>query len=226
MINFNDSPKVIAWKKAIEQTGCTIHSIDPLKVLHKGNRDVLFALIKADISAPDGQKLLPYVFIRGDAVIVVPLIRNSDTGEERFLMVEQRRVANGDIALEFPAGMLDHLVDSPRKVAVRELEEETGVRITEEDIHSLVEKPLYSSPGASDEAIYFYGCIIEMNNEQFQSLEGRLTGDISEQEHIRVTLKSREEVLPAISSVQVYLAFDLFDRFYRHSGKKNVRDNI
>ncbi|MFW5774974.1 MAG: NUDIX hydrolase [Chitinivibrionales bacterium] len=217
MTNLDDSPKIRAWKKAIEQSGCTIHDIEPLKVLHKRSGDVLFALLKADITAADGEKLLPYVFIRGDAVIVVTLVRNTDTGEERYLMVEQRRVANGHVALEFPAGMLDHLVDSPRQVAVRELEEETGVRITEDDLHDLTDRPLYSSPGASDEALYFYGCVIDMNSTRFDELEGRLAGDSSEQEHIRVTLKSREEALPVVSSVQVFLAFDLFNRFYNQS---------
>jgi 8-oxo-dGTP pyrophosphatase MutT (NUDIX family) len=220
MSNFEDELKVIAWKKALQDSGCTIHAVDPLQLLHKGNGELLFALLKADISAADGQKLLPYVFIRGDAVIVVPLVKNSDTGEQRFLMVEQHRVANGAVSLEFPAGMLDHLIDNPAEVAKRELFEETGVAVTDNDLFALCEKPLYSSPGASDEAIHFMGCLIEMKNEDFLQLEGKLTGEASENEHIRVTLKTRKQALPSVTSVQVHLAFYLFDRFILNAGSE------
>lgn len=215
MNDLNDSPKVIAWKRAVEANGCTIHSIEALKVLRKRNGDLLFALLEAEITADDGEKLLPYVFLRGDAVVVVPLVRNTDTGERCFVMVEQRRVANGEIALEFPAGMLDQLVNDPKQVAVKELLEETGLAVSEESLHALTRRPLFSSPGASDEAVHFYGCVIDVDDREFKSLEGRTAGDKSEQEHIRVTLRTFDQVLPDVTSVQVYLAFDLFNRFYQ-----------
>jgi DNA-binding NtrC family response regulator len=45
------------------------------------------------------------VVVRGNACVIVPLLANSDTGEEKYLMIYQRRSGNGRLSLEFPAGM-------------------------------------------------------------------------------------------------------------------------
>ncbi len=115
--------------ETVLDAGCSINKLVPLSLLYKKNGELLFALCEADVTDPQGNKLPRYIFIRGHAVIVVPLVKNRDTGEERFLMIRQRRIGNGGNNLEFPAGMLDREVNAARAVAVRELSEETGLDV-------------------------------------------------------------------------------------------------
>lgn len=214
-----ESPKYIEWKKRLENAGCTVNNIEILFERHKPNGELLFALLNVDAITPDNRKLLPILFLRGDASIIVPLIKNRDTGEERFLMILQRRIASGEENLEFPAGMMDLDIDKPMGTAVIELEEETGVKIDIDSVFSLSEKPLLSSPGASDEAIHYFGTIIEMDDKDFNSLEGRIKGLASENEHIKVTLQKRETAEPQMHSLQARLGFYLFEEYIkkRHS---------
>lgn len=205
-LNFSE-PKLKNWKNSLEKAGCTIHSVTPLSVQTKGNGELLFAYISADVTSPEGYKLLPIIFIRGDAVIVVPEITNKDTQETRLLMVEQRRIASGELHLEFPAGMLDRDVHSPASVAIKELFEETGLPLDESRLIPLSKKPLFSSPGASDEKIWFFGTSVELSNEEFIDLDNRICGAHDENEHIITRLVSEERFLKENVSAQALLGF-------------------
>ena len=141
------------------------------------------------------------------------VLRNSETREERFLMVRQRRTGNGSLSLEFPAGMLDADVDNPRGVAARELAEETGIDVAEGELFPLINKKLYSSAGASDEAIFYFGCIRELDAKEFEKIAGRKGGNPEEGEHISVVLMTREDAEKEATSLQVMLGFYLFETY-------------
>ena len=221
--SLDNDPKIRAWKKLVTESGCTIQKIEPVSLLYKKNGELLFALLDTDIRSPEGYKLPHIVFIRGDACLIVTLVRNRDTGEERFLMVRQRRVGNGSYSLEFPAGMLDKDVDDPIGVAARELTEETGIKVATNDLFPLCDRKLFSSVGASDEGIYYYGCIMELDDAAWRSLaegsKGREAGNPSEEEHISVALMSRKEAEKEATSLQVHLGFYLFEA-YRSKGPR------
>ena len=219
--DFLQEPKIVAWKKSLTDNGCTINKIEPLNIYVRPKGELLFALLKADITGPDGYKIPPVIFLRGHACIIVPLLINKETGEQRFLMVLQRRIATGALTLEFPAGMLDREIKYPARIAVKELNEETGLDISEDWLFSLFEGPLYTSPGASDEGIYYYGCEIELDNTEYRSFEGRIRGEDAENEYIRVTLKTKEEAKKQITTLPARLGLSLFEEYYsQNNGKK------
>jgi len=206
--------KTNQWYDDVIATGCTIHSVKQLNTINKRNGDPLFSLLDVEVSSPEGYRLPHIVFIRGHAVVVVPLLKNSDTGEERFLMVRQRRIGNGLLTLEFPAGMLDNKNDHPVDVAVRELSEETGLHISHNQLQPLINTPLYSSAGASDEAIFYFGCKVHLPDAEFSSFHQRSGGNSNENEHIIVELLERSEAEPQVSSLQARLGFFLFDQHF------------
>jgi 8-oxo-dGTP pyrophosphatase MutT (NUDIX family) len=207
---FLSDTKIRSWLNTIASAGCTINGVNPLATVYKKNGQVLFAFVETDITTPEGPKLLPYCFVRGHGCIVIIMLRNRDNGEERFLMIEQRRIGHGRLALEFPAGMVDEEVDNPRGVALRELGEETGLSIDGSLLHELHHRPLYSSAGGCDEALYYYGCLLELSGEEYKSLEGRQTGKHAENEHIRVTLKTLRQAEAEICSALALLGLHLF----------------
>jgi 8-oxo-dGTP pyrophosphatase MutT (NUDIX family) len=207
------SPKILAWKQQVTDAGCTIKSLSPLHLLYKKNGDLLFALLKAEVISAEGTRLPNIIFIRGDACLIVPLVRNRDTGEERFLMIRQRRIGSGMMSLEFPAGMLDDETGNPRGVAARELAEETGIAVPESALFPLCERKLFSSVGASDEGIFYYGYVCDLDDAAYRALAGRTGGNPDEEEHIQVALMTREEAINAASSGQVRLGLYLFDEY-------------
>ena len=220
-MNFSleNEPKIRKWMELVRAAGCTILKITPLSLTRRKNGELLFALLDADVRSPEDHALPNIVFIRGDACIIVTLVRNRDTGEERFLMVRQRRAGNGSMSLEFPAGMLDTDVDDPAGVAARELAEETGLQVTVADLFPLCDKKLFSSVGASDEGIYYFGWVREVDDAAWRALEGSpSTGNPDENERISVALISRKESEKRATSLQVHLGMYLFDS-YR---KKNI----
>jgi ADP-sugar diphosphatase len=216
--DFSSSPKIIAWKQLVTDAGCTIKDISPLHLFHKKDGSLLFALLKAEVVSAEDTRLPDIVFIRGDACLIVPLIRNRDTGEERFLMIRQRRIGSGMMSLEFPAGMLDEETGNPRGVAARELAEETGIDVPENELFPLCGRKLFSSVGASDEGIFYFGCIRELDDTAYRALTGRQGGNPDEQEHIQVTLMTREEAINEASSGQVRLGLYLFEEYRNRPG--------
>jgi 8-oxo-dGTP pyrophosphatase MutT (NUDIX family) len=211
-MNWFDEPKVRVWKENIERSGCIINRIEPLSLVHKTNGDLLFALCKTDISNSQGGNLPSMVLIRGDAVVIVPLVKNLSTGENRFITVVQHRIGTGEAVIEFPAGMLDKNIDNPAQVAVEELLEETGINISGTDLFKLSEKVLYSSPGLQDEGIHYFGCVLEMSDSEYKSIEGRVAGNFSEGESILVSLKTEDEIINSANSTQVILGLFLFKK--------------
>lgn len=209
MENLKKSLKYLQWRSSLESNGITIKEIEEIHSVHKKNGELLFSLIKLDATDSEGVKLLPMVLLRGHFVSVVTVLIDRITKEKFFLLVKQRRVANGDIFYEHPAGMSDSETDSI-KVAQKEVEEETGLIIKREDIKPLYEKPLYSSPGLLDEAGYFFYCEIEMSSEEIQLFENKKTGAKDENEHINTFLCPVNEVMKYIINSNGILASLLY----------------
>jgi len=209
-----ESFKIREWRKHLAAEGCTVSSVIPLQTISKKNGEPLFSLLDTKIISPEGHRMPNIIFIRGNAVITVPHVRNSDTGEERFLMIRQRRIGNGQLCLEFPAGMIDRADDDPAEVAIRELLEETGLSIKKESLEQLCPSPLFSSPGASDEAIFYFGCRITLNNDEYTMLSQRIGGNHAEDEFCFVQMLSREEAEPHLTSLQAKLAIRLFTEHF------------
>jgi ADP-sugar diphosphatase len=204
--------KIQEWADTIRSTGCIVNAIQMLHEIRKSDGKMLFSLIDADVTSPEGTRLPNIVFIRGHACVIVPRIENNLTGNKKFLMVRQRRIGSGQMSLEFPAGMLDESSGDPTGVAIKELEEETGLQLNKESLFLLNDKLLYSSVGGSDEGIYYYGCTVKVDNPTFLSFQNRLTGNPAEHECITVELISREDAESQATTMQVPLGFYLFEK--------------
>ncbi len=210
--NYTLEPKYQDWLKTLKSHGCTINAISPISLLYKHNGEFLFGLFNLDGAGSDGAPLLRYALVRGHACVIVPRIKNRDTGESRFVMVIQNRVGNGAPSLEFPAGMLDTAINDPVSVALNELYEEAGISISAEALVPLWDKPLYTSIGLHDEALFIYGCDLIVDSKEFESFKGKFCGNQEEGESLTVVLKTAQEAEVEATSAQVILALNLFER--------------
>lgn len=191
-----DSLKFRTWKESLEEHGIQLHGYEELQTIRKSKGDILFSLLKIKATAPEGNPLLPIVMLRGAFVTVLTALIDDQTGEEFHLLVRQRRVANGALFYEHPAGMCDGHAD-PYDIALIEVEEETGLKITKDQLTLLSPEPIYSSPGLLDEGGWFFSCRLTMPRAEIDGLHLAANGHGGEGEFIH-TYVARPEEIPSL----------------------------
>lgn len=177
------------------------HQFDRSDVKINGIRELYDGFFKVklydfDHATFDGKGLTSVkreVFERGHAVAVLPY----DPVNNKLVMIEQLRI--GALAtkespwlLEVVAGMIDK-EESKEQVAIREAEEEAGLKITK-----LIPMLDYlSSPGGTDERLYLYLGMVDSTG-----VEG-VYGLDHEQEDIRVQVFDYQDALDLLQSGEI-----------------------
>jgi ADP-sugar diphosphatase len=177
--------KYTIWKNQILKNGLKINGIDEVYTRRRYNGEVLFSLLMLDAETPEGDKIPPICFLKGEVVCVGIVLIDEKSKEKYLLLVKQRRIAEGAYTLEHPAGMVDGL-QTPLQIAVQEVKEETGILVLESDLVNLSpNKRLFPSTGTSDECMYLFYCEIILTKDQINALEGLNMG--TDYEHERIT---------------------------------------
>ncbi len=214
MQKLEDSLKYRTWAADLKTHGVQLKALEELHTIRKRNGEILFSLVKMDAVAPEGNPMLPILMLRGNFVSVLTCLIDRETREEFQLLVCQRRVANGALFYEHPAGMCDSQAD-PYAVALVEVSEETGMTITRDVLHLHNEDCLYSSPGLLDEAGYFFSCEIEMDRAEIDAYHMKRGGHYGEGEFIHTYVATTEEAKRLIKNVSGLLAIYLFEDWRR-----------
>ena len=102
---------------------------------------------KWQVTCPNGQSAPREIVVHKGAAAVVPVYEDGTT-----LLVRQHRVSVDRVTLEIPAGKLASWGEDPYDCAVRELEEETGLRA---ESFTLLTSVL-TTPGFCTEKIAIY----------------------------------------------------------------------
>jgi ADP-sugar diphosphatase len=172
------------WKANLQANGLKINNIEEVYTRHRYNGEALFSLLMLDADTPEGDKIPPICFMKGEVVSVCIVLIDKKTNEKYLLLVKQRRIAEGGYTYEHPAGMVDD-TKTPLEIAVMEVKEETGITVSPSDLTNLSpSKRLFPSTGTSDEAMYFYFCEIELEMSEIQSFENKNMGTDYEFERI------------------------------------------
>lgn len=202
------SHKFKLWKSHLEVNGLNIHNIEEVYTRYRYNGEALFSLVMLDATTPEGDKIPPICFIKGEIVSVLIALIDRETKEKFLLLVKQRRICHGGFTYEHVAGMVDR-DDNPHDVAVRETEEESGLQVNKSQVISLNAEPLIVSSGTSDEALYFYYCELEMSREEINSYQGRQLGVDHEHEriytHIATIPEAKKLITNTNSLLNIYL---------------------
>jgi ADP-sugar diphosphatase len=182
--SLEQSHKFNLWKKNILKNGLEISKIEEIYSKKRYNGEVLFSLLLLDAKTPEGDKIPPICFLKGEVVCVLICLIDSLSKEKYLLLVKQRRIAEGGFTYEHPAGMVDGTI-TPLAIAVQEVQEETGISITENDLINLSpDKRLFPSTGTSDEAMYFYFAEITLTKNEINAFENKQMGTVYEFERI------------------------------------------
>ena len=171
-----------------------------------------FIKLIADISNDAGESLPGSIFMRGGSTAILLILQPDDVpsdqeSEKYALLTVQPRPAAGTLGFaEIPAGMLD---DSGTfaGAAAKEIEEETGILVREEDLVDMtqlvmletdenndgveiggsLQQGVYASPGGCDEFMPIFLYEKRMSRGELEGFQGKLTGLRVEGE--RITLK-------------------------------------
>ena len=129
---------------------------------------------------PTGKFLPGVVFLRGDAVSCLTLVKNSVTGAMKMLLLEQCRVPAGGPILESNAGMEDEKVGQKRLTMTKEAQEETGIEISSSGVPTGDARIQFNyleqlgeagmSMGGCDEKITFFWYMVERTPEEIQAM--------------------------------------------------------
>ncbi len=182
-----DSHKYQLWRGKLEAHGLDIHGIEEIYSRRKGDGEILFSLLMTDATTPEGDKIPPICFLKGEVVCVLICLIDAGSGEKYLLLVKQRRICDGGYTYEHPAGMLDSESDAAA-VAAREVHEETGIELAKEDLTRLLSHPCYPSTGTSDEAMYFFFCEITLPKEKIMQYHDQNMGVASDHERITTSV--------------------------------------
>uniref|UniRef100_A0A7N0V687 Nudix hydrolase domain-containing protein n=1 Tax=Kalanchoe fedtschenkoi TaxID=63787 RepID=A0A7N0V687_KALFE len=176
-----------------------------------------FLKFKADVTDKEtGQKVPGIVFARGAAVAVLVLL---DSGDETFaVLTEQARVPVGKVILELPAGMLDGDKGDFVGTAVREVEEETGICLSKDDMVDLTAfldpstgSRVFPSPGGCDEEISIFLYRGKVDRRVISELQGRQMGLREHGELINVHVVPYKKLWRATADAKVLMAVALYE---------------
>ncbi|KAJ3174698.1 hypothetical protein HDU87_006947 [Geranomyces variabilis] len=206
----------------------TVRGVEVTDVDEFGNGKIGFVKFKADVqwSDAEGGRIPGVVFARGGSVALLVIVRPEEASrepqsdEERVVLVVQPRIAVASLAFaELPAGMLD----GERKfsgTAAKELKEECGIEISEDELVDLTDLALgseggsgvYPSPGGSDEYIRLFLCRKRMPSAEIDRLEGAKGGLRGEGERIDLRLVKKRDLWRLTRDMKALSALALYEK--------------
>jgi ADP-sugar diphosphatase len=184
----------------------------------------LFIKLNAVATLPDGKPVHGVVFVRGNAVGVLVVLRCE--GKSYLLLVDQPRFAIGnDHSLEIPAGILDWSRDY-RKVALSELREEAQIDADDAELIDLTEfwhEPgvdgFAASCGVLDEFIRLYAIERIVTRAELRAMDGRKQEYLDENEWIKTTVLPYEEAAHKFVDGKNLIALFMYERWLRSQGR-------
>lgn len=148
-----------------------------------------FPLEKRSYRLPDGRIVDDfYITTLTDSVHVIPI-----TKEGKIVMIRMYKQGTDDFMIQTPAGRFDHKHSDVSDTAVKELEEETGIKITNNQLIK-IGKVALGSTKATEIVHYFAAKDLSFNSEQ------RLDSN----EEIEVITLTPEEIEQKIINGQIY----------------------
>lgn len=204
------SPKFVLWRQRLLDNGMSIREIDEIYTRYRHNGEALFSLVLLDALSPEGDKIPPICFLKGEVVCILVVLIDEANEDKYILLVRQRRICNGGLLYEPVAGMVDG-TDTPHEVAVKEIEEETGLTVEPDQVIRINDEPYFASSGTSDEAMYFYYTELRMSLDQIMAYDGQKTGVDHEHEVIWTHVAPIKEAKQLITNTNGLLNLYMYE---------------
>ncbi|OAD78918.1 hypothetical protein PHYBLDRAFT_185390 [Phycomyces blakesleeanus NRRL 1555(-)] len=203
-----------------------IHSIEIQSTDIFGSSKLGFVKFKADVRYKETGKNAPgIVFMRGGSVAVLIILKSEGKNtEDKVILTVQPRIAVPSLEFpELPAGMLDGSGQFSG-VAAKEIEEETGLIIKDDELIDLTElaygtswRGVYPSAGGSDEFLRLFVCHKTLSQSDINELEGKLTGLRDHGENITLKLVDLKDAWKCAPDSKLLSTLALYDALKREN---------
>ena len=171
---------------------------------------LLFAKLNAEVNDIDGNHIHGALFMRGAAVAILVVLKSN--GKKWIVLTSQPRFPVGVFdSVEIPAGMMDDKGDFI-STAVREIEEETGIIVDNNNLTYLDE--FITSGGGSDERIKLYSCEIETSEDEIKEMNGKTTGVAHEHERLTVIIVPFDDFPKHTRDPKALLAYGCYNGWF------------
>ncbi len=188
------------WKERVESRGNIITNIDLLATISRNNNSILYSFLDCKLLTPEGNEIPRCVLLGGDSVVIVPVLTCIDNDEIYTMMIEQRRIIDGDFAVEFPSGSLENLDNDLGELALQELKEELLLSLKRQDIKPLANGPLKINPTVEGNLVYFFYFEERVTIKYLSKMNDRKTGKFSDGEYLRIKVFKMSEVADNLTS--------------------------
>jgi len=201
-----------------------IHS-DSLDFLSNG--EILFIKLHVVMQNCSGDIFSRSFVLRKDAVAILIVL---ECGKEQFvILVDQPRIPTGYSRFtEIPAGIIDSM-ENIVGAAIREVEEETGIIITKNDLVDIFAKiygdkdhGIYLAPGLTNDNVRLFLVEKQITQAELSVICGRLAGAQDENEDIIVRVIPMESLAKETMDAKSLAAITLY-HYYNSKKRTNLR---
>lgn len=185
------------------------------RTVYKGH----FKMMKYDVQDENGKTHPEECFERGHAVAAVVW----DSNIQRFIFTKQFRIGAASDShgtktelIEIVAGSMDKGNETPIQSLIREIEEELGYRVSEEENNIIHIASVYVSPGGTSEKVHIY--FVEVSQKVSE-------GGGLEDENISIVEMTAPEVLawiPEIDDAKTFLGVSYIMNKLNYLPKNNI----
>lgn len=172
----------------------------------------------------EGKLMGNIVFLRGDSVAVLPVVAEAENGDNRtVIVVEQTKIPSCGKLLEICAGMVDENTGDVKGVAVKELEEECGVKINARDLIPL--GAMMPSGGGCDEEISLFASELVLPRAKLQELNDKIQGE-NEMERIHLRMIDYElfdDYLDTMGDPKAECSWRRYQKHLKYDTRRDIK---
>lgn len=138
---------------SIEWSGSDIPTVLGMTATQIASNNAM-AFLRRVIQLDNGNPAIHRDIVIHKPIAMLMVSANMEDGE-KFLITREYRAGINDVSLGFPAGCIED-GEEPWHAALRELQEETGISVSNSQCNALFSKELTSSEGMTDELSHLY----------------------------------------------------------------------
>jgi hypothetical protein len=195
------------WKKIIYKKKIKLIKIKKISEIYRSDSDFNISTIDCDVVVKN-KKIKRIVQLEGDSVVIVPVLKLKNKKKLMTILVKQFRLAVGSETLEFPSGSVNN--NLYKNQALKEIFEETGLKIKKNNLIKLNNKPIFMLPSNNFARVNFYYFIKKIDLNWIKRNNNKKTGIKNEGELITTKIVTFDS-LKFIQSASVIVGLSLLN---------------
>ena len=173
------------WKKKFKNSKNKILKIKIFNILSRRDINFLSALIDVKFKSENQKPVSRFCLLVPESVVIVPILIYK---RKKFtMMVEQQRIDDGNIALEFAAGAINRN-ESIINAAKKEVLEELKININKTDLKYFQKKGVRMDPAMTTSKAYFFYFVKKIDKIFFSAYKNRLSGVRNHGEFLKIKI--------------------------------------